>query len=69
MTSRRKNRNGERPISRWEEMKTVMRKRFVPSHYHMDLHKKLQTLTQDSMSAEDYYKVMEIAMIRANVEK
>jgi len=35
----------------------------------MDLHKKLQTLTQDSMSAEDYYKVMEIAMIRANVEK
>jgi len=40
-----RHRNGERPISRWEEMKTVMRKRFVPSHYHKDLHKKLQTLT------------------------
>jgi len=30
MTIRR--RNGERPICRWEEMKTVMRRRFVPSH-------------------------------------
>ena len=56
-------RNGERPISRWEEMKTIMRRRFVPSHYYRDLHKKLQTLTQDSMSVEDYYKEMEIAMI------
>ena len=62
-------RNGERPISRWEEMKTIMRRRFVPSHYYRDLHKKLQTLTQGSMSVEDYYKEMEIAMIRANVEE
>ncbi|RDX80635.1 hypothetical protein CR513_38795, partial [Mucuna pruriens] len=46
-----------------------MRRRFVPSHYHRDLHKKLQSLTQDSMSVEDYYKEKEIAMIRANVEE
>ena len=50
-------------------MKTVMRRRFVPSQYHRDLHRKLQTLTQGSMSVEDYYKEMEIAMIRANVEE
>ena len=49
-------RNGERPISRWEEMKTIMRRRFVPSHYYRDLHKKLQTLTQGYMSVEDYYR-------------
>jgi len=36
---------------------------------YRDLHKKLQNLTQGSMSVEDYYKKMEIAMIRANVEK
>ena len=36
VTSRHK--NGERPISRWEEMKIVMRRRFVPRHYHMDFH-------------------------------
>jgi len=66
VTSR--HRNGERHVSRWEEMKTIMRRRFVPSHYHRDLHK-LQTLTQGSMSVEDYYEEMEIAMIRANVEE
>ena len=58
--------NVESPI---EEMKTIMRRRFVPSHYHRGLTKKLQTLTQGSMSVEDYYKEMEIAMIRANVEE
>jgi len=52
VTSRHK--NGERPISRWEEMKIVMRRRFVPSHSHRDLHRKLQTLTQVSMSLEHY---------------
>ena len=67
VTSRRK--NGERPISRWDEMKTVMRRRFVPNHYHRDLHRKLQTLTQGSISVEYYYKEMKIAMIRANVEE
>ncbi|RDY10238.1 hypothetical protein CR513_05275, partial [Mucuna pruriens] len=62
-------RNGERPIHTWEDMKSIMRRRFVPSHYHRDLHRKLQSLTQGSMSVEDYYKEMEIAMIRANVEE
>ena len=62
-------RNGERPIQSWEDMKAIMRRRFVPSHYHRDLHKKLQTLTQGSMSVEDYYNEMEIAMIRTNVEE
>ncbi|RDX87859.1 hypothetical protein CR513_30616, partial [Mucuna pruriens] len=62
-------RNGERPIRTWEYMKSVMRKRFVSSHYHRGLHRKLQCLTQGSMSVHDYYKEMEIAMIRANVEE
>ncbi|RDY08089.1 Retrovirus-related Pol polyprotein from transposon 17.6, partial [Mucuna pruriens] len=52
-----------------EDMKTIMRRRFVPSHYHRDLHRKLQSLTQGSMNVEDYYKEMEITMIRANVEE
>ncbi|PKI54952.1 hypothetical protein CRG98_024624 [Punica granatum] len=36
--------NGERPIDNWEDMKAVMRKRFVPSHYYRDLYLKLQNL-------------------------
>ena len=65
--SRRRNR--ERPIETWDEMKSLMRKRFVPNHYYRDLYQKLQRLTQGSRSVEDYYKEMEIAMIRANVEE
>ncbi|KAA3487403.1 mutant gag-pol polyprotein [Gossypium australe] len=34
MTSQR--RNGECPINTWAEMKVVMRRRFIPSFYHLD---------------------------------
>ena len=36
-----KRRNYERPIETWEEMKAIMRRRFVSSHYYKDLYKKL----------------------------
>ncbi|KAL4273508.1 hypothetical protein GQ457_13G015810 [Hibiscus cannabinus] len=62
-------RNGERPVSTWDEVKALMRKRFVPTHYHRDLFQRLQSLTQGNRSVEDYYKDMEISMIRANVEE
>ncbi|XP_042404734.1 uncharacterized protein LOC121994921 [Zingiber officinale] len=65
--SRRRNR--ELPIDNWEDMKAVMRRRFVPSHYYRDLHLKLQSLKQGSMIVEDYHKEMEIALIRANIEE
>ena len=31
-------RNNERPVGTWEEMKSIMRKRFVSSHYYRDLY-------------------------------
>ncbi|KAL4291456.1 hypothetical protein GQ457_14G014350 [Hibiscus cannabinus] len=62
-------RNGERPISTWNEMKAVMRRRFIPTHYHRELFNKLQNLTQGNRSVEDYYKEMEVAMIRANIDE
>ena len=65
ITGRR--RNFERPIETWEEMKAAMRKRFVPSHYYRDLHLKLQNLRQGSRSVEEYFKEMEMALIRANI--
>ena len=37
--SRRRDR--ERPVETWREMKALMRKRFVPSHYYRDLYQKL----------------------------
>ena len=43
---RNRRRHGERPVSTWDEMKIIMQKRFIPSHYYRDLHRKLQGLTQ-----------------------
>ncbi|RVW27431.1 hypothetical protein CK203_095406 [Vitis vinifera] len=37
------------------------------SHYYHELYQKLQSLAQCNRSVEDYYKEMEIAMIRENV--
>ena len=65
VTNRR--RNLERLVETWRELKAIMRRRFVPSHYYRDLYKKLQNLIQGSRSVEDYHKEMEVAMIRANV--
>ena len=57
--------NQERPIMTWNEM----RKRFIPNHYYPDFHNKLQGLIQGSNSVDEYYKEMEITMIRVNVEE
>jgi len=40
-----KRHNGERPIKTWEEMNTIMRKTFVPTHYYREIYNKLQTLS------------------------
>jgi hypothetical protein len=67
VTNRRRNHEG--PIETWGELKALMRRRFVPSHYYRGLYQKLQNLRQGPRSVEDYYKEMEVAMIRANVEE
>ncbi|XP_071933758.1 uncharacterized protein [Coffea arabica] len=67
VTSRR--RCGDPPITTWTELKRLMKKRFVPSHYHRDLYQKLQTMTQGQRSVEDYYKDMEISMLRADIQE
>lgn len=50
-------------------MKAIMRKRFIPTYYHRELYQKLQNLTHGNQSVEDYYKEIEIAMIRADVKE
>ena len=42
VTSRQ--RDGEEPIETWDEMKAIMRKRFVPRLYYRELYQKLQRL-------------------------
>jgi hypothetical protein len=66
---KRRQEKGEPPITTWNQMKDVMRDRFVPTHYSRDLFKKLQLLKQGTKSVEAYYQEMEIAMIRANIKE
>ncbi|XP_058005398.1 uncharacterized protein LOC131181367 [Hevea brasiliensis] len=65
----RRRRNGQRTVETWDEMKGILRNRFVPPYYHRELLQRLQKLTQGTKSVEEYYKAMEIALIRADVEE
>ncbi|XP_048596408.1 uncharacterized protein LOC125578144 [Brassica napus] len=62
-------RTGERPIETWDEFSMLMRRRFVPAHYHRDLHQKLRRLLQGTKSVEDYHQEMETLMIKADVDE
>lgn len=48
----------------WRGMKEFMRRRFVPEHYRRDMYNKLRRLSQGNMSVDEYYKEMELLMIR-----
>ena len=55
-------RNREPYVETWEEMKRVMRKRFVSTYYYRELYNKLQNLRQGNRSLNEYYKEMKVAM-------
>jgi len=56
-------------IDTWIEMKKVMRKRYVPTSYSRTMRQKLQRLSRGSLTVEEYYKEMEMALVRANIEE
>ena len=62
-------RNREPAVETWEEMKRVMRKRFVSTYYYWELYNKLQNLRQGNRSVKEYYKEMKVAMTRENIEE
>ena len=50
-------------------MKKVMRKRYVPTSCSRTMRQKLQRLSRGSLTVEEYYKEMEMALVRANIEE
>ncbi|MEJ2528348.1 MAG: hypothetical protein P8Y49_09840, partial [Sulfurovaceae bacterium] len=60
---------GRNYIDTWAEMKRVMRRRFVPSSYQRDLRNRLQNLRQGSKSVDDYYKEMELLLVRSGIRE
>ncbi|KAK1641610.1 hypothetical protein QYE76_059415 [Lolium multiflorum] len=60
---------GDPPIDTWEDMKEEMEARFVPKHYKTDLFNKLQKLKQGTKTVEEFFKEMELTMMRANIQE
>jgi hypothetical protein len=62
-------RNKERPVSTWQELKTIMKKRYVPKHYYRELFNRLKMITQGNKIVEEYQKELEVVMIITNVNE
>ncbi|KAK1642308.1 hypothetical protein QYE76_060113 [Lolium multiflorum] len=56
---------GEDPIDTWEEMQA----RFVPTHYKTDLFNKLPQLKQGTKTVEEFFKELELTMMRVNIQE
>jgi hypothetical protein len=52
-----------------DKMKRVMRRRFVPSSYQRDLRNRLQILRQGSKFVDDYFKEMELLLVRSGIRE
>jgi hypothetical protein len=60
---------GLRHINTWEEMKWVMKRRFVPSSYQCDLRNRLQLLKQGRKSVDEYFKEMELLLVWTGIRE
>jgi hypothetical protein len=54
-------------INTWEGMKQVMRRRFVPSSHQRDLRNRLQMLKQGKRYVDEYFKEMELLLVRTGI--
>ena len=51
------------------QMKNLLRRRFVPEHFTRTLYNQLQRLCQGNSSVDEYYKEMELLLVRARIHE
>nr|KYP56942.1 hypothetical protein KK1_003193 [Cajanus cajan] len=61
--------HNEPPIQYWNELRSALRRRHIPSYYTRELMNKLQRLQQRHMSVEEYRQTMELYMMRAGIRE
>uniref|UniRef100_A0A151UGW3 Retrotransposon gag domain-containing protein n=1 Tax=Cajanus cajan TaxID=3821 RepID=A0A151UGW3_CAJCA len=57
------------PIQYWNELRSSLRRRHIPSYYTRDLINKLQRLHQKNMTVEEYRQTIELYLIRAGIRE
>ncbi|XP_051147531.1 uncharacterized protein LOC127262761 [Andrographis paniculata] len=61
---------GGAPMSQtWEELTLVMRAKFVTSSYTQELHVRLQSMKQGNRTVDEFYKDLEVTLLRADVRE
>ena len=60
-------RTGEPLVTRWTNLKPILRKRFVPSYFFREQLRKVHSLRQGSMTVEEYAREMKLTMLKANL--
>jgi len=59
----------EPAIAYWNDLKSALRRRHIPSCYHRELMDKLHRLNQKNISIEEYRQKMELYMIRVEIRE
>ena len=66
---RRAARAGDEPITHWEEMKEILKEKYVPLAYKECLLDQWQSLRQGNMTAAEYIDKFEEFMVRCNINE
>ena len=61
--------HGDPSVEYWNDLKSVLRKRHIPSYYERELMDKLQRLRQGSMIVEEYRQQVELLLLRAGLRE
>jgi len=56
-------------VQYWNDLKSALRRRHIPSYYHRKLMDKLHRLQQINMSVEKYKQKRELNMMRAGIRE
>ncbi|XP_010546480.1 PREDICTED: uncharacterized protein LOC104818561 [Tarenaya hassleriana] len=57
------------PIETWCEMKALMRKRYVPPHFHRDLQRRYRRIAQGTRTVEEYFEEFEHLRSRLELDE
>ncbi|KAH1249924.1 hypothetical protein GmHk_05G013193 [Glycine max] len=61
--------HGDPPVEYWNDLKSALRKRHIPSCFERELMDKLQRLRQGSMSVEEYRQQMKLLLLRVGLRE